>query len=180
MTPSGFVNECSRHGIRLSLALGAAGSPCYAVRIAGKVPPSPKVMDTIRAHKAAIIGALLAARAAGAGEPDAGRSPAPDEPPELLALGREAEEAVQERIAACPGAADQLARVIAAESRATGVFTTPDGLRLYQWGEADWRYVPPGADPADFGHNFPKSYTLPRRWREPATEPRPKDVHGGD
>lgn len=58
MTPVGFVLECKRRGIVLSLrqpsTLGELPRIHYRAR--GKMPPN--VLETIRAHKTAIIAAL--------------------------------------------------------------------------------------------------------------------------
>lgn len=160
MNSAGFVSECRRRGVRLAVSPLSGAGLAILYRFPRGVTVPPQFVPKLREHKAAIIGELL-------------KKPAPEETPELLALGREAEEAVQERIAACPDAANQLARVMEAEGRAVGIYDTPSGVRLYEGTDGQWRHVPPGADPADFAHNVPPSYTLPRRCRQPATSAAP-------
>lgn len=61
MTPSAFVKECSRRGIDLSLRPPSApGEPprIHYRAVRGKLPPN--VLETIKAHKAAIVSALQA------------------------------------------------------------------------------------------------------------------------
>lgn len=85
MTPSDFVQECDRRGIDLSLLPPPSPGelPRIRYRVRGALPSN--VLETIRAHKAAIVAVL--------------------------------------------------------ESKG-GVSMLPDGRKLYQWGEADWRYCP--------------------------------------
>ncbi|MBC8138262.1 MAG: hypothetical protein H8F28_20475 [Fibrella sp.] len=61
MTPTAFVTECGRRGIRLSLSppSGPGELPRVHYRAArGRL--SPRVLETIKRHKAAIIAALEA------------------------------------------------------------------------------------------------------------------------
>ena len=66
------------------------------------------------------------------------------------------------------------AQIIVALTAQEGVWTgasaaevsvLPDGRKLYQHAEGDWRYVPPGGDPADFIENFPPNLQAMARRR---------------
>lgn len=56
------------------------------------------------------------------------------------------------------------AAIAAALEAESGVWTLPDGRRLFRHSEADWRYVPKGANPSDYISNFPPGFQLRREW----------------
>jgi len=207
MNAAAFASECSRRGFALSLAtVQRGGYPFYAVKIAGRETPPPKVLDTIRRHKPAIIDALRDARSAewkasrAAPEPaalpvtaertardDTPRDASPEVRGELSEdkCGAFSDDAELRALAAeleadfsrrDPETAARLERCRRAE-RGANVHVCPDGSRLYEDARGRWGYVPPFADPADFVENFPPNLRETARRRYAPRRPMPKAVH---
>ncbi|MBC8143182.1 MAG: hypothetical protein H7Y38_17280 [Armatimonadetes bacterium] len=128
MTPETFIVECSRRGITLTVT--PTGNVKY--RAPGSLPP--KVLDTIREHKAEIIAALKAELRNGDTET--------------------ASENAKREIAEVRKSPQDFPQSPSAES---GVYVLPDGRKLYEDEAGLWGYVPPGANPGDYLDNFPDS-----------------------